>query len=363
MKLIVQIPVLDEADSIADVLNDIPRSIEGIDGVEVLIIDDGCTDDTVAVALAHGANHVVRHTSRKGLATAYQTGIDTGLRLGADIIVNIDGDHQYPGGEIPRLVAPILAGQADIVIGDRQVESIAHFSPLKKTLQAVGSGVVRWASETDVPDTVSGFRALSREAALRTFVTTDFSYTVENLIQAGKKRLTVTAVPISTNPVHRPSRLHQGNWNFIKRQAAIIARTYATYEPLKTFTYLAAPFLFVGVVLLGRAIYVFLAWKLINDYPASNYQSLIGGGVALIVGFVIFLFGILADRIGGVRRIEEELLYRVRTQEVATEAWRRDVGARLERIERALLEDGLAIDDEDQMRERGLSQYRSHTEQ
>ena len=353
MKLIVQIPVLDEADSIAGVLNDIPRAIAGIDSVEVLLIDDGCTDDTVAVAVAHGADYIVRHTSRKGLASAYQTGIDAALRLGADIIVNIDGDHQYPGSEIPRLIAPILAGQADIVIGDRQVGSIAHFSPLKKTLQAVGSSVVRWASETDVPDTVSGFRALSREAALRTFVTTDFSYTVENIIQAGKKRLTVTAVPIRTNPVRRPSRLHQGNWNFIKRQAAIIARTYATYEPLKTFSYLAVPFLLLGVMLLGRAFYVFLAWKIINDYPASNYQSLIGGGVALIIGFAIFLFGVLADRIGGVRRIEEELLYRVRAQEVATEAWRRDVGARLAQIEQALLEDQLALDQDGQARERG----------
>ncbi len=243
MKLIVQIPVLDEADSIAAVLADIPRIIPGVDSVEVLIIDDGCTDNTIAVALTHGADHVVRHTSRKGLATAFQTGIDTALRLGADIVVNTDGDHQYPGAEIPRLVAPILAGRADYVIGDRQIDSIAHFSPLKKTLQAIGSGVVRWASDTTVSDAVSGFRALSREAALRTFVTSDFSYTVENLIQAGKKRLTIATIPITTNPVHRPSKLHRGNWDFVKQQAATIVRTYVTYEPLKTFTYIAAPFL------------------------------------------------------------------------------------------------------------------------
>lgn len=351
MKLIVQVPVLNEADTIADVIRDIPRVIVGVDSIDVLIIDDGCTDDTVAIARAHGASAVVRHTSRKGLATAYQTGIDAALRLGADVIVNIDGDHQYPGHEIPRLIAPIQAGQADIVIGDRQVELIAHFSPFKKVLQAVGSGVVRWASETDVPDTVSGFRALSREAALRTFVTSDFSYTVENLIQAGKKRLTVTAVPITTNPVRRPSRLHRGNWNFVKSQAAIIARTYATYEPLKTFTYLALPFLLVGVVLLGRAVYVFLAWKLINDYPASNYQSLFGGGIALILGFVIFLFGILADRIGGVRRLEEEVLYRLRSQEVADEAWRREVSARLTQLEASFADD-FAIDTNTQVHRR-----------
>src|SRR5262249_17278232 len=281
MKLIVQIPVLNEADTIAEVIRDIPRQIPGVDSVEVRIVADGCTDDTVAIAWASGADHVVRHAGRKGLARAFQTGNDAALRLGADIIVNTDGDHQYPGSEIPRLIAPILAGQAEGVIGDRQVGSIDHFSPLKKALQQVGSGVVRWASETDVPDTVSGFRALSREAALRLFVTTDFSYTVENLIQAGKKGLNVTTVPITINSVDRPSRLHNGNWNFIKRQAAIIARSYSTYEPLKSFSYLAAPFLLVGIVLLGNAFYVFLARLFVDNYPRSNFQSLIAGGVSL----------------------------------------------------------------------------------
>ncbi len=334
MKLIVQIPVLNEADTIADVLADIPRQLNGIDTVEVLIIDDGCTDETVPIALAHGANHIVRHTSRKGLASAYQTGIDTALRLGADIIVNTDGDNQYPGAEITNLVEPIVAGRADLVIGDRQVQNVEHFSPLKKSLQALGSGVVRWASETDVPDTVSGFRALSREAALRTFVTSDFSYTVENIIQAGKRRLTITAVPITTNQVHRPSRLHQGNWNFIKRQAATIARTYAAYEPLKTFSYMAAPFLLIGILALGRAAYVYVMRQLVNNFPDTNDQSLTIGTAMLILGFVIFLFGILADRIGGLRRVEEEVLYRVRSQQVADEAWRREINKRLEQLEK-----------------------------
>ena len=336
MKLIVQIPVLNEADTIAEVVRDIPRVIAGVDSVEVLIVDDGCTDDTVAIALKHGADFVVRHTSRKGLARAYQTGNDAALRLGADVIVNTDGDHQYPGSEIPRLIAPILAGEAEVVVGDRQVGNLEHFSVLKKTLQHVGSGVVRWASETDVPDTVSGFRALSREAALRLFVTTDFSYTVENLIQAGKKGLTVMTVPISINAVERPSRLHRGNWNFIKRQAAIITRTYATYEPLKTFSYLAAPFLVIGSGFLARALYIFVARKVIDNYPGDNIQSLIIGGVLLILGFVIFLFGIIADRIGGVRRLDEEQLYRLRAREVADEEWRRSVGARLTEIEHKL---------------------------
>jgi glycosyltransferase involved in cell wall biosynthesis len=336
MKLIVQIPVLNEAESIAAVIADIPRSIAGVSSVEVLIIDDGCTDDTVAVALAHGADHVVRHTSRKGLATAYQTGIDTALRLGADIIVNTDGDHQYPGHEIPHLVAPILAGEADLVIGDRQIQSVEHFSPFKKAMQALGSGVVRWASETDVPDTVSGFRALAREAALRTFVTTDFSYTVENIIQAGKRRLTIATVPITTNRVERPSRLHNGNWNFIKRQAATIARTYTTYEPLKTFSYLAAPFLVAGLLFLGRALYVYVMRQLVNNFPETNEQALAIGGTALTLGFVIFLFGIIADRLGGNRRLIEEVLYRIRRQQAETDEWRRNVAERLDMLERTV---------------------------
>lgn len=339
MRLIVQIPVLNEADSIAQVVSEVPRQIPGVDSVEVLIVDDGCTDDTVAVALAHGADHVVRHKSRKGLAAAYQTGIDTALRLGADIIVNTDGDNQYPGAEITRLVAPIVAGQADMVIGDRQVSESPHFSPLKKQLQALGSGVVRWASETDVPDTVSGFRALSREYALRTFVTTEFSYTVESLIQAGKRRLTITTVPIRTNQVARASRLHQGNFNFIKRQAATIVRTYATYEPLKTFSYLATPFVLVGLALLGRAVFVYVMRQLVDNYPEDNVQSLVGGGVALILGFITFLIGLVADRIGGVRRLQEEILYRVRSREVAEEAGRRELEARLERVEHELEHD------------------------
>jgi glycosyltransferase involved in cell wall biosynthesis len=336
MKLIVQIPVLNEADSIGQVVSGVPRHIPGVASVEVLIVDDGCTDDTVAVALAHGADHVVRHKSRKGLAAAYQTGIDTALRLGADIIVNTDGDNQYPGAEIPRLAAPIVAGRADMVIGDRQVAESPHFSPFKKQLQALGSGVVRWASDTDVPDTVSGFRALSREYALRTFVTTDFSYTVESLIQAGKRRLTITTVPIATNQVQRASRLHQGNWNFIKRQAATIVRTYATYEPLKTFTYLAAPFILLGLALLGRAMFVYIMRQLIDNYPEDNFQSLVGGGVALILGFITFLIGLVADRIGGVRRLQEEILYRTRSREVAELEYRRELAARLERLESAL---------------------------
>ena len=333
MKLIVQIPALNESETIAAVIADVPRSIPGISSVEVLIIDDGSSDDTVAVALRAGADHVVRHTANKGLATAYQTGIDTALRLGADIIVNTDADNQYPGAEIPRLVAPIVAGEADIVIGDRQVRQIEHFSPLKKALQHVGSSVVRWASETNVPDTVSGFRALSREAALRTFVTTDFSYTVEALIQAGKRRLTIAAVPIRTNYVKRPSRLHRGNWNFIKQQAAIIARTYATYEPLKVFSYIASALFVVGALFLLRAAYVFIARNF--GLEASNDQALLVGAVLVVMALITFLIGLLADLVGGIRRVQQEVLYRVRTMQVEDDSWRRAVGERLDQIEEA----------------------------
>ncbi len=333
MKLVIQIPVLNEQDTIADVLAHLPRAIPGIDEIEVLIIDDGCTDDTIRVALAHGAHHVVRHTSNKGLATAYQTGIDTALRLGADIIVNTDGDHQYPGTEIPRLIAPILQGKADIVIGDRQVQNIEHFSPLKKGLQHLGSTIVRWVSDTDVPDAVSGFRALSREGALRTFVTTEFSYTVENLIQAGKRRLAVMTVPVHTNHVRRPSKLHRGNWHFVKRQAAIIARSYATFEPLRTFGTIALGFLLAGIAFLIRAAYVFIGRRL-ELVEASNEQSLIIGSVLILMALNAFQFGLLADLVGnGVKRLVEEVLYRVRSTQVADEEWRRSITERLNRME------------------------------
>jgi glycosyltransferase involved in cell wall biosynthesis len=334
MKLIVQIPVLNERETIAEVITTIPRAIPGVERVEVLIIDDGCTDDTIEIAKAHGADHVVRHTARRGLAFAYQTGIDEALRLGADIIVNTDGDNQYPSAQIPTLVAPIVAGEADVVIGDRQVDGIEHFSPFKKVLQRIGSSVVRWASDTDVPDTVSGFQAISREAALRRFVTSDFSYTVETLIQSGKKRLTIKTAPITTNPVKRTSRLHQGNWNFVKRQAATIVRTYATYEPLKTFSYFALALLAPGGLLLVWAAYVFIGRRL-GIVEATNDQSLLIGSVLVVMALVTFTIGLVADLIGRLRRVEEEVLYRIRKQSLGDDSWRDSTGERLTRIEQA----------------------------
>jgi glycosyltransferase involved in cell wall biosynthesis len=336
MKLLIQIPAYNEADTIGEVIDGLPRTIPGVDVVEVLVIDDGCRDATVATALAHGADHIVRHTANKGLAVAYQTGIDECLRLGADIIVNTDGDNQYPGASIPQLIAPILAGQADIVIGDRQIGMIEHFSPFKKALQQVGSWVVRRASSTDIPDTVSGFRALSREAALRTFVTSDFSYTVESLIQAGRRRLTLRTVKVTPRPT-RPSKLHRGNWNFVKRQAATIVRTYATYEPFKAFSYIAAFFLVPSLLLLIRAAYIFVGRRL-NWFPESldNTQAALAGGVLLVLAVVTFLIGLLADLVGRNRRIQEELLYRSRRQSLELQGELQALRTRLGQLEQAL---------------------------
>ncbi|HEX6291159.1 MAG TPA: glycosyltransferase family 2 protein [Herpetosiphonaceae bacterium] len=341
MKLIVQIPAKDEEEHLPVVLRDIPRQIPGVDRVEVLVIDDGSRDRTAEVAIAHGADHVVRHISNKGLAAAFQTGIDAALRLGADIIVNTDADNQYPGDQIPALVGPILDRSADIVIGDRQTHTLEHFTPQKRLLQRVGSWVVRRASNTEVPDSVSGFRALSREAALRIFVTTDFSYTVENLIQAGKRRLTVAHVPIRTNQT-RPSRLHKGNWNFVKRQASTIVRTYATYEPLKTFSYIATPFVVMGLIFLLRAAFVYFARKFLPDYKEDNIQALTLGTGFLVLGFIVFLIGLVADRIGGNRRMLEELLYRARKAELDHIGWRQVAEERLDRLE-AMQETGLVV--------------------
>ena len=313
MKLIVQIPAYNEEASIAAVVRDIPRLMPGIDRVEVLVINDGSLDRTVECAQQAGADHILSLPYNRGLAFGFQAGLDACLRQGAAIIVNTDGDNQYPGEQIPSLIAPILQGQADIVIGDRQVDQVQHFSARKRLLERFGSWVVRMASGTTVPDAPSGFRAYSREAALRLFVTSDFSYTLDNLIQAGKRGLKVTHVPIVTNPT-RPSKLHRGSWHFIKRQGATIVRAYATYEPLKTFFYLSLPFWLVALLLFVRLFIIFVQ----QDFVLlGNVQSLIIAVMALIVGFLVMIFGLLADRIGDSRRLMEEVLYRLRRAEMA----------------------------------------------
>ncbi len=312
LKLVVQIPCLNEAQTLPLVLRDIPRHIPGVEML-VLVVDDGSTDGTAEVARQLGVEHVVRHPFRRGLAAAFQTGVDAALSLGADIIVNTDGDNQYPQTRIPDLIAPIVRGEADIVIGDRQTATIAHFSPLKRWLQAVGSWVVRLASGTDVPDATSGFRAYSREAALRLNLFTRYTYTLETIIQAGKKGLRVAHVPITTNPQTRPSRLLRSNWDYIKRSAATIVRLYAVYEPLRTFAWLSLPFLLVGIALIGRYIFFYFT----DQAGVGRYvQSVVLGGTALSVGFFVFVFGVLADLVATNRVLMEDVLYRVRRGEL-----------------------------------------------
>jgi len=310
MKLIVQIPALNEADSLPETLRGIPRGIPGVDRVEVLVIDDGSSDGTAEVARASGADHVVRFTRRKGLAEGFMAGLDACLRLGADLIVNTDADNQYPGYEIPRLIAPILAGEADMVVGDRVVGELAHFSWTKKLLQKLGSWVVRKVSGTDVPDTTSGFRALTREAALRINIVSEFSYTLESIIQAGKKRLAVTHLPVATQRT-RPSRLFGSTWEYLKRSGATILRIYAMYEPFKVFTILGSVLLAGGIGLGLR--YAYFWWQ---GEVRGHLQSAILSVLLLILGFQTLQWGLMADLIAGNRKLLEDLLYRVRKLEL-----------------------------------------------
>jgi len=312
MKLIVQIPCFNEEETLAQTVEGIPRQIPGVDAVELLVIDDGSTDRTVEVAQQVGVDHVVRHRRRRGLARAFQTGLDTALALGADLIVNTDGDNQYPGSEITKLLAPLLAGEADIVIGDRQPRQLAHYTTTKKVLHALGSVAVRRLSHTDVPDAVSGFRALTREAALRINVTSSFSYTLDMVFQAGAKRLQVASVPILTNPQTRRSRLFGSVPEFVVRSAATVLRVYAMYRPLRVFFYLGALLLLAGAVPVVR----FLAFYF-QGQGAGHVQSLVLGGALITVGFLTLLIGLLADLVALNRRLLEQSLQRLRALELA----------------------------------------------
>jgi glycosyltransferase involved in cell wall biosynthesis len=314
MHLIIQIPCYNEATTLPQVISTLPQQMPGILCLEILIIDDGSTDNTVAVARQLGVQHIVRHSQNRGLAAAFQTGLETCLRLGADIIINTDGDNQYPGHQIPNLVEPILQGQADIVIGDRQTQTITHFSPLKKTLQQWGSWVVRLASGTNVPDATSGFRAYSREAALRLTILTHYTYTLETIIQAGKKGLVVAHIPIQVNQPLRKSRLVKSNWSYIKHSAATIVRLYALYEPFRTFVYLSLPFLIVGLALLARFGFFYLTGM---TAMARHIQSVAVGGTSLTIGFLLIMLGIVGDLIATNRMLTEEMLYRIKRQELA----------------------------------------------
>jgi glycosyltransferase involved in cell wall biosynthesis len=312
LKLIIQIPCYNEAATLPGTLGDLPRAIPGFDSIEVLVVDDGSTDQTAEVARAHGAHHVVRLPQNRGLARAFATGLDAALRLGADVVVNTDADNQYRGADIPALVRPILEGRAEMVVGDRQVMKVADFSWTKRRLQRLGSWVVRRASDTDIPDATSGFRALSREAALRLFVHDDYTYTLETLIQAGRARLPLAHVPITTNPKTRPSRLMRSIPHYVRRQAGTILRISMMYRPLRTFGVVALLFLIAGLAGAGR----FLYYYLLEPGRSGHVQSLIFAAVAIIVAFQVLLFGLVADLVAANRRILEDTLARIRRIEI-----------------------------------------------
>ena len=311
MKLIIQIPCFNEEATLPQTYADLPTSIEGVDEIETLVIDDGSRDRTFEVARALGVDHIVRLNKNMGLATAFVEGLEASLALGADVVVNTDADNQYRGRDIPRLVQPILEERADIVVGDRGVMSVDDFSPIKRHLQKLGSWIVKLASGVDTPDATSGFRALSREAALRTVILSQYSYTLESLIQAGARRMTVTYVPIQVNPKTRRSRLMRGMPDYIVNSTATILRTYTMYRPLRVFFFLGGLMIAVGLALGFRFL-----WFFFQGMGGGKVQSLILTAILLIVGFQVWLIGLLADLIGFNRKILEELLYRVRRMEL-----------------------------------------------
>lgn len=311
MKLIIQIPCLNEEHTLPQTLADIPRKIEGVDVVEVLIIDDGSTDRTVEVARALGVEHIVQNKNNIGLARTFRKGLDACLKLGADIIVNTDGDNQYAGWDIPKLVRPIIEGRADIAIGDRRTGRIGHFSGPKKLLQRAGSSVVRNLSGVDVPDAVSGFRAISREAALRLNIVSPFSYTTEMLIQAGKKHMAVVSVPVETNAKTRESRLFSSIPKFIERQLTTMVRMYAMYQPLRVFFITGLALALIGILPVVRFVFLYASGN-----GEGHIQSLILGGVLLMMSFFSWLIGLVADLINFNRQLIEITLEKVRRLEL-----------------------------------------------
>jgi glycosyltransferase involved in cell wall biosynthesis len=311
MKLVIQIPCFDEAETLPATLAALPRAVPGFDEVDVLVVDDGSTDGTADVARAHGVRHVVRFPGHRGLARGFAAGLDAAVRLGADVIVNTDADNQYCAEDIPALVRPILEGRAEMVVGDRRVGTVGHFSKGKRVLQRFGSLVVRLASDTDIPDTTSGFRAISREAALRLFVVNDFTYTLETIIQAGQRNWAITHVPIRTNPQARRSRLFRSVPEYIRRSTATILRIYTMYRPLRAF-FVAAALLFLAGAGLGTR---FLYYYVQDPSRSGHVQSLILAAVLLLGSFQLLLAGVVADLIAANRKMLEETLYRVRRLE------------------------------------------------
>jgi glycosyltransferase involved in cell wall biosynthesis len=312
MKLIIQIPCWDEEEQLPATLADLPRSVPGVDRVEWLVIDDGSTDRTVEVARENGVDHIVRLTNNKGLAAAFQAGIDACLKLGADVIVNTDADNQYDAADIPKLVEPIVRGDADLVVGDRVIDTVEHFSPLKKWLQHFGSAVVRRASGTDVPDTTSGFRAYNREAALQVTVVSKYTYTLESIIQAGKMLVAVDHTPIRARKVDRPSRLFgHSMFGYVRKNAVAIFRVYSMYEPLRVFMTAA-----IIVGLAAAAIWIRYLILLIDGQGSGHLQSVIVGAVLLIAAVQLAALGVMGDILAGMRTLQQRTLERVRRVEL-----------------------------------------------
>jgi len=315
MKLVIQIPCLDEEETLPQTLAELPTSIAGIDEIEVLVVDDGSSDRTAEVARASGVREVVRFPNHQGLARAFAAGLDRALQLGADIIVNTDADSQYCAEDIATLIAPILRGEAEMVIGDRDPSRLDHFSPTKRVLQRLGSWAVRQVSNTTVPDAASGFRAFSRAAALKMNVLSDFTYTLETIIQAGKKQIAVAHVPVRARPTERPSRLFSSASHYVRRSMSTLLRIYALYEPFKIFSMVGG-----GMLLVAAAIGLRFLYNYLSEGGAGHIQSLILAGALLVIGFLTTLIGVLADLIGRNRQLLEDILLRVRRMELRSGA-------------------------------------------
>ena len=310
MKLIIQIPCYNEAETLEIALNDLPKKLKGIDIIEYLIIDDGSRDDTVAVARNWGVHYIVKFSQNKGLAKGFMAGLDGCLRNGADIIVNTDADNQYCADDIQKLIQPILDGKAEFVVGARPINDIEGFSYIKKQLQHFGSWVVRKASNTDIPDAPSGFRAMDRECAMKLNVVNDYTYTLETIVQAGREKMAITSVPIRTNAELRPSRLFHSIWGYVKKSLVTIVRAYLMYQPLKCFTYFATIPIICGLIL-GIRFLIFAAF----GNSSGHVQSLILACTLIIIGFLTFMIGMVADVIAANRRLLQDTQYRVRKSE------------------------------------------------
>jgi len=314
-KLVIQIPCFNEEETLPVALADLPRALPGVDTVEWLVINDGSTDRTVEVARRHGVDHVVDLPQNQGLARAFQAGLRASLKAGADIIVNTDADNQYHAGDIPKLIEPILSGQAELVIGVRPIQDIEHFSPAKKLMQRLGSWVVRMVSDTDIPDAPSGFRAIGRAAALRLNVFNNYTYTLETIIQAGRKGIPITWVPIRTNPYLRPSRLMRSTVGYVVRSFVTIGRIFMTYKPLRFFAYLGVVPFTAGFLLGLRWIFLYF-----EDPTRTHVPSLILAAILLLMGFQVWVLGLVADLLNVNRTLLEELQLSSRERDLAADA-------------------------------------------